>query len=395
MDSGSRFLAGARLTVLLSGGALAAMVQLAILPSLTQMAAHFSGQGGALDNAAIAQLVLTIAAPTMALGAPIAGWLAGRYGKRPVLLLSLLLYALSGAIGAVAPDLWTMLVSRLVLGLASAGFGTAAIAIIGDQYAGERRDRLIGMYAFLGSGGALIGLPLAGVMAEGGWQTPFALYLIAVPLFLLALAAVREPARDEIAISVTGGGSMRSATGLFILIVAISIVLYMVSVQGPFLLEADGIAAPSTQSFIINLATAGSMVSAYLFAYLRPKLGFTPILSVTWVALGLGSLGFGMVHGVAAHCVFAALSGFGSGFMAPLTQTAVIGAVSAEARPRALGLAFGLMFLGMFIQPFLLTPLRGAVGISGAFVWVGGAAIVIGLLTLLRGFTSFGKPRPV
>jgi MFS family permease len=320
--------------------------------------------------------------------------LAGRFGKRAVLLVSLLLYALSGIVGAVAPDLWTMLASRLVLGLASAGFGTAAIAIIGDQYTGERRDRLIGMYAFLGSGGALIGLPLAGVMAERGWQTPFALYLIALPLFLLALGAVREPAREDIAVSAAGTGSMRSAMGLFFLIVAISIVLYMVSVQGPFLLESDGIADPSMQSIIIDLATAGSMVSAYLFGYLRPRLGFTPILSITWVALGLGSLGFGVVHGIAAHCVFAALSGFGSGFMAPLTQTAIINVVSAEARPKALGLGFGLMFLGMFIQPFLLAPLRAAVGIDGTFIWVGGAAVVIGALTLLRGFRSIGTPRP-
>ena len=59
--------------LLLSGGALEAMVQLAILPSLTQMAAHFSNQGGVLDSATIAQLVLTVAAPTMALGAPVAG----------------------------------------------------------------------------------------------------------------------------------------------------------------------------------------------------------------------------------------------------------------------------------------------------------------------------------
>ena len=52
---GSAIAEFARLSVLLSGGALAAMVQLAILPSLTQIAAHFSGQGsGAIDGASIA-----------------------------------------------------------------------------------------------------------------------------------------------------------------------------------------------------------------------------------------------------------------------------------------------------------------------------------------------------
>jgi len=65
--AGSQITRAARLFVLLTGGILAGMVPLGILPSLTQMADHFSAQG---NGALIAQNVITIVAPTMALGAP-------------------------------------------------------------------------------------------------------------------------------------------------------------------------------------------------------------------------------------------------------------------------------------------------------------------------------------
>lgn len=132
-----------RVFVLLSGNALGVIVQLAVYPSLTQFAGHFSKGGpGALDGASIAQLVMTISALTMVVGSPLSGWLAGLVGKRPIFLWSALFCAIFGVAGAVAPDLWTPLASRLLLGLAAVGLGTTALSLIGDYYARERRDRL-------------------------------------------------------------------------------------------------------------------------------------------------------------------------------------------------------------------------------------------------------------
>ena len=87
-----------RMVVLLGGAILAAMVQLAILPAMPEMGTHFSGAGH--DGTLIAQNVTTISALAMAFGGPITGWLAGILGKRRVLLVSALLFGLSGAAGA-------------------------------------------------------------------------------------------------------------------------------------------------------------------------------------------------------------------------------------------------------------------------------------------------------
>ena len=97
----------ARVSVLIAGNAVGVIVQLAMFPSLTQMASRFSHTGpGVLDGTSIAQLVMTISAVTMVIGFPLSGWLAGLVGKRPVFLWSALFYAIFGVAGAFAPNLW-------------------------------------------------------------------------------------------------------------------------------------------------------------------------------------------------------------------------------------------------------------------------------------------------
>jgi len=381
---GSKLFEAARLFVLLSGGALAAMVQLAILPSLTRIAAVYAGDGsGAIDGASIAQLVTTVAAPTIVLGAPIVGWLAGRVSKRLVLLVSALLFAVSGAAGAVAPDIWTMLISRMVLGLASAGLGTVSMGFINDYYATEKRDRLIGWYALLGSGGALVVLIAAGALAEIDWRAPFALYLIGLPIFLLALPTIRDLPRTETAGATAGQGSIAGATGYLTLIVLVSIVMYMATIQGPFLLQARGIDSPTLQAVMADVTTVGAMSGAYLFGFLRPRLGFSAILFILLATLGIGTLGFGLAANMIAIAIFAWLSGFGAGLMTPLTQSAILNAVPPAAATRALGLSFSCIFFGQFLHPFILAPLRAAAGIEGAFLWVGGVMLFASLAALL------------
>ncbi len=381
---GSTLFEAARLFVLLSGGALAAMVQLAILPSLTRIAAVYAGDGsGAIDGASIAQLVTTVAAPTIVLGAPIVGWLAGRVSKRLVLLVSALLFAVSGAAGAVAPDIWTMLLSRMVLGLASAGLGTVSMGFINEYYATGKRDRLIGWYALLGSGGALVVLIAAGALAEIDWRAPFALYLIGLPIFLLALPTIKDVERARIVETGAGGGSVAGATGILLLIVLISIVMFMATVQGPFLLQAKGMDSPAIQAVMADITTVGAMTGAYLFGFLRPRLGFSSILFVLLLCLGVGTVGFGLAGGMVAIGVFAAVSGLGAGFMTPLTQSAILNIVPPSAVTRALGLSFSCIFLAQFLHPFVLAPLRAAAGIEGAFIWVGGVTLLGALAALL------------
>jgi MFS family permease len=376
-----------RMIVLLAAPVFAGMVQLAVIPAQTGMASYFSAQG--IDGAFAAQNVMTISAPVMAFGAPLIGWLAGRVGKRRTLLVSLLVYGVTGVAGAYAPELYSLLATRLVLGLAAAGFITASVSLIGDYYADEAtRGRLLGWYAIVGGGGSLVILYLAGVMTKArGWQAPFYMYAAAFPIFVMALFLIKDVRRDvKVEAGSTASDSIWGAWPIFALIILISISMYAVTIQGTYLMAEDGITDQTTQSAVIMMATIGSMAGAYLFRFVRPALGFHLVLALTWGLLALGNIGFASTANAYLLGVFAILSGASSGLMQPLTQTTVLNMVTPAASARAMGMALGCIFLGQFIHPFVMTPLRSVFGLHQAVIYLGVASLVGAVLAVLWRF---------
>jgi len=383
-DSHSFLFRALRMIVLLSAPIMAGMVQLAVIPAQTGMAAYFSARG--VDGAFAAQNVMTIAAPAMAFGAPLIGWLAGKLGKRNTLLAAMLIYGVAGLAGAYAPDLYSLLATRLILGIAAAGYITISVSYIGDYYPGEgARDRLLGMYAVVGGGGSLVVLKLAGIMTSAGdWHSPFALYGIALPLMIMALFLIRDVRQPETATNAAAGSdSIWGAWGIYALITLIAISMYAVTIQGTYIMAGGGITDPSTQANVMLLSTVGSMAGAFLFRYVRPALGFHFTLALTWAVLALGNIGFVSTTNVYLLAAYAGLVGAGSGFMQPLTQTRVMNMVAPSAIARAMGMALGCIFLGQFLHPFVMKPLTDAFGLNGAVFWLGVASAVAAVLAAL------------
>src|ERR1700761_2469899 len=335
-----------RMVVLMGGAILAGMVQLAILPAMPDMGAHFAGAGH--DGTLIAQYVTTISALSMGVGGPLAGWAASRFGKRRVLLISALAYGITGGIGAYAADLLTLLGSRLLLGVAASGYVTVGVALIGDYYPEPaQRDRLIGWFTIIGGAGSLAVLQAAAFLTKAdGWHGPFALYLSGIPLFLIGLFTIGEPRRE--AAEVTGGqwGPVARAWGIYVMLILVSISMYTVTIQGAFLMNEEGLTNPATIANVMLMTSIGTVVGAYMFRFVRPALGFGLTLALTWGLLALGNAGFASTLNVWLLAAFAGLVGIGSGFNTPLMTTAVMGAVPPSATAHAGGGAGGWLFLG-------------------------------------------------
>ncbi len=305
---------------------------------------------------------MTIAAPAMAFGAPLIGWLAGKLGKRNTLLAAMLIYGVAGMAGAYAPDFYGLLASRLLLGIASAGYVTVAVSLIGDYYVGEGvRDRLLGWFAIVGGGGSLVVLYGAGLLTKmGDWHSPFALYGVALPLLVMAIFLIRDVRQSEAAAAAAaapGSDSIWGAWGIYALITLIAISMYAVTIQGTYMMAENGVTDPSTQSNVLLLSTIGSMAGAYLFRFVRPSFGFYLTLGLTWLVLALGNIGFASTLNVYLLALFAALVGMGSGLMQPLTQSTVLNMVTPSASARAMGMALGCIFAGQFVHPFVVKPL--------------------------------------
>ena len=116
--------------------------------------------------------------------APMVGALSDRYGRRPVLLLSLLGFGLDYLVLAFAPTLAWLFVARVVSGIFGASF-TTGFAYIADVSPPEKRAQNFGLVGAAFGLGFIIGPVTGGILGELGPRVPF---LVAAGLTLLNMA---------------------------------------------------------------------------------------------------------------------------------------------------------------------------------------------------------------
>lgn len=124
------------------------------------------------EASAYGGLLLSSFAITQFLFAPVIGNLSDRFGRRPVLLFSLLGFGIDYIILALAPDYGWLFVGRIIAGITGASFTTAA-AYIADISTAETRTKNFGMIGAAFGLGFVIGPALGGLLAGWGTRAPF------------------------------------------------------------------------------------------------------------------------------------------------------------------------------------------------------------------------------
>jgi DHA1 family tetracycline resistance protein-like MFS transporter len=104
--------------------------------------------------------------------APIVGNLSDRYGRRPVLLCSLLGFGIDYCFLALAPTYGWLFIGRIIAGLTGASFTTAS-AYIADISNEENRAKNFGLIGAAFGLGFIIGPALGGLIAGWGVRAPF------------------------------------------------------------------------------------------------------------------------------------------------------------------------------------------------------------------------------
>lgn len=112
---------------------------------------------------------------------PVLGMLSDRYGRRPVLLISIFGLGCDFLVMAFAPTLWWLLAGRVLNGMTAASFSTAN-AYVADVTPPENRARNFGLMASAFSIGFLGGPLLGGFLAASSLRLPF---LVAAGLCLV------------------------------------------------------------------------------------------------------------------------------------------------------------------------------------------------------------------
>ena len=104
--------------------------------------------------------------------APLIGNLSDKYGRRPIILISLFAFAMDYLLLAFSPNIFWLFVGRIIAGLTGASITTAS-AYIADVSTPENRAKNFGMIGAAFGLGFIIGPVLGGLLGQFGSRVPF------------------------------------------------------------------------------------------------------------------------------------------------------------------------------------------------------------------------------
>ena len=155
-----------------------------ILPALLRDVGHTT------DIATLLGVMLALYSACQFLFSPILGVLSDRFGRRPVLLVSLAGAAIDYLVMAIAPELWLLVIGRAIAGITSANMAVAT-AYITDISTEEERAKRFGLFHAMFGIGFIIGPVLGGILGDIWLRSPFLIAALlngvnfALALFLL------------------------------------------------------------------------------------------------------------------------------------------------------------------------------------------------------------------
>jgi MFS transporter, ACDE family, multidrug resistance protein len=150
---------------------------------------------------------LAVTAFSLAAGAGIAlaGFLADRYGRKVVIVPSLLLYGIGGVISGLGGSMLegdgflVVMVGRVVQGLGAAGTAPVAMAFVGDLFSGGQRVTALGILEAANGLGKVLS-PILGALVGVlwvWWGVFFAYAAVSVPFALAVWFFTKEPQRKK------------------------------------------------------------------------------------------------------------------------------------------------------------------------------------------------------
>ena len=341
-------------------------------------------------------LILTVYALAQFLFTPVLGRLSDRYGRRPVILISLLIEALGFALTALAGALPLLLVARFIGGLGSSNIGSAQ-AVVSDVTPPEGRARGMGAIGAAIGLGFVVGPAVGGALTALGPTVPFwaamgvaLLNALLVWRFLpetrkrQAAATANQPAARRTFALFGGWSSLRHPAVARLVGVNLLFTIAFTAMETVFPLFSQrvfGWTAEQNGYIFTYVGVVIVIMQGGLVGQLVKRFGEQALLvgGLALLAVGLALLPLSTTLGVLLLAL--GLLSVGDGAVSPTSSALLSFASPAETQGETLGLSQGVAGLGRIIGPLLAGSLF-AVGIGVPF-WAGAALVLLAALIAL------------
>jgi MFS family permease len=330
----------------------------------------------------------------MAIFAPIAGGLADRFGRRPVILAAAMLYIVAGVAPFFLADLKIIMGARFVVGIAEAAMQTLGYALLGDYFKGKDRVKWITWQVPILSFAAAAVTTAIGVLAGHSWRYPFAFYGVTVLMLLAIWLFIWEPPKTNEAdpsLPEEAGRSFPWGAVLFIAIASgLSVmILVMSQLEFGFVLRLSGFNSPAVTGLGMGvMAIVGVWSGAFVYNRLVKKGSIPLLLATTYAVGGLGLIGMGTLSSLWGLLGSLYLVDVGFGVLNATIVTWALKPLTHSQRGLGMGIWVTMVYGAQFLSPMIVPPanvltggLAGSVRLFGAVLL---AAMVVSAILYLR-----------
>ncbi len=175
--------------------------------------------GIALNSESGIEWVVTAYLLAVGIAQPPTGWLADRYGRKRVFIVSLALFGLGSLFAALSPNLPVLVLARVVQGLGGGALAPVGMAMIYELFPPDQRGTALGIWGVAAMAAPAFGPVLGGYLVTNvSWHW---LFLINVPIGVVAIAAALRLLRD------TGYREDRPFDGTGLGLISVGLVIWL------------------------------------------------------------------------------------------------------------------------------------------------------------------------
>ncbi|MFK7693937.1 MFS transporter [Paenibacillus sp. HJGM_3] len=348
-------------------------------------------------------LLTAINSVGMAVGAAVAGSLADRYGRRAVLLWTLLIFSAASGLSALTTGFAVLCLLRFVAGFGLGGELPVATTLVSETVSERERGRAVVLLeSFWAVGWIAAALIAYFVIPDYGWRVAFAIGAVPAIYALYLRRAIQDPPRytrlqerrplGERIAALWSKRYRRSTLMLWVLWFTVVFSYYGMFLWLPTVMVMKGYTLVKSFQYVL-IITLAQLPGYFTAAYLIEKTGRKFVLAVFLLGTGICAIWFGnaWTEGMllaAGMCLsFFNLGAWGAmyAYTPELYPTAI----------RATGSGFAASFgrIGGIIGPYLVGYLVAGKMAVGAIFMIFFTAIVIGAMAVLfLGQETKGQP---
>ncbi|MFC1528345.1 MFS transporter [Candidatus Latescibacterota bacterium] len=320
--------------------------------------------------------------------APIMGVIADRWGRKKLLVPSLLLFGTAGGACAFVENFNVMLFLRCCQGIGASTLGTLNVTILSDLYTGNNRTAVLGYNMSVLSVGTAIYPAMGGALALYGWRYPFMLPFFAIPLGILVIFFLKNPEpKNKQKFNEYIGNVMKSVKnkqtiGLFALGIVTFLVLYGSFLTClPLLLDKSFGASSLTIGLIMSSVSVTTALTSTKIGFITRITSRKVALITAFILYTLSLLMIPFVSALWGFLIPAVIFGFGMGLAIPCIQSLLTEMAPIKYRAAFMSINNMVLRIGQTLGPVLMFFLLTAGGIEGVFYTGAGLSILMIVIT--------------